>query len=73
MENKEKFAAQLGELLNKYSREEIKSLKYIKKNEAFNNAETVSIYFSNGEKKIIDVSANSNVGIMYDVARAIMF
>lgn len=73
MENKKDFVAELGELLNKYSREEIKSLKYIKKNEAFNNAETVSIYFSNGEKKIIDVSANSNVGIMYDVARAIMF
>lgn len=73
MENKKDFVAELGKLLNKHSREEIESLKYIKKNEAFNNAETVSIIFSNGEKKIIDVSANSNVGIMYDIARAIMF
>ena len=51
MENKKDFVAELGKLLNKFSREEIESLKYIKKNEAFNNAETVSIYFSNGEKR----------------------
>ena len=60
-ENKAGFVQELGELLRKYSREDIAGLDYDPRNE------TVYITYGNGYSKAVDVTGDSCLGIMTDL------
>lgn len=67
MENKTKFVDQLGILLLMYSREKIKKLEYIRKDET----ELVEITYINRHKRCIDITGDSYIAIMSDIYKAL--
>ncbi len=69
MENKAQFVAELGDLLSLHSRAGVRWLKYYKDGDGF---EAVTIIYTNGNTKTINVTADSCTAIMMDVARAIL-
>lgn len=69
MENKAAFVAELGDLLSLHSREGIRWLKYYKDSDGF---EAVDILFESGAVKTINVTADSCIAIMQDVAKALI-
>ena len=62
-ENKSGFVQELGELLRKYTRENISHMEYEKKE----NVEAVIVHFGNGYSKAVDVTGDSCLGIMTDL------
>lgn len=69
MENKAQFVAELGDLLSLHSRAGVRWLKYYKDPDGF---EAVTILFINGTTKTVNVTADSCIAIMKDVAKAIL-
>lgn len=69
MENKAQFVAELGDLLSLHSRAGVRWLKYYKDSDGF---EAVDIIFESGTVKTINVTADSCIAIMQDVAKAIL-
>lgn len=69
MENKAQFVAELGDLLSLHSREGIRWLKYYKDPDGF---EAVDILFESGAVKTVNVTADSVIAIMKDVAKALL-
>lgn len=69
MENKAQFVAELGDLLSLHSRAGVRWLKYYKDSDGF---EAVDILFESGAVKTINVTADSCIAIMQDVAKAIL-
>ena len=69
MENKAQFVAELGDLLSLHSRAGVRLLKYYKDSDGF---EAVDILFESGAVKTINVTADSCIAIMQDVAKAIL-
>lgn len=67
-ENKAMFVKALGAALA-YSRESIADLDYIEDSDGF---EGVTIIFSNGDERTIDVTGDSCIAIMHDVYRALV-
>ena len=65
-ENKEAFVQELGELLRKYSREDVAGLDYDPRNE------TVYITYGNGYVKPVNVACDSCIAIMADVYKALL-
>ena len=66
-ENKSDFVRELGELLRRYSRENVESLTYDMDNDGF---EAVTIRYTNGYEKSINVTGDSTIAIMASVYRA---
>lgn len=69
MENKAQFVAELGDLLSLHSRAGVRWLKYYKDSDGF---EAVDILFKSGAVKTINVTADSCIAIMKDIAKAIL-
>ena len=63
------FVAALGAALRDHSREDIFGLTYDKDPDGF---EAVTILFINGTTKTINVTADSCIAIMKDVAKALI-
>lgn len=70
MENKAQFVAELGDLLSLHSCEGIRWLKYHKYSDDF---EAVDILFKSGAVKTVNVTGDSCVAIMLDVAKALIY
>lgn len=68
IENKAGFVRELGELLAKYSREDIAGMNYEKDSDGF---EAVTIRFTNGYEKTANVTGDSCIAIMSDVYKAL--
>lgn len=68
-ENKAGFVQELGELLVKYSREDIAGISYEKDSDGF---EAVTIRYTNGYEKTANVTGDSCLGIMHDVYKALL-
>ena len=68
-ENKEGFVRELGELLAKYSREDIAGMSYEKDEDGF---EAVTIRYKNGYEKSRNVTGDSVIGILLDVYKALI-
>lgn len=68
-DHKADFVAELGRNLRENSREEIFGLTYDEDPDGF---EAVTILFSSGNTKTVNVTADSCVAIMLDVARALI-
>ena len=68
-DHKADFVAALGKNLRENSREEIFGLVYDGEMEGL---ETVVILFTNGNTKTVNVTADSCIGIMMDVAKALL-
>lgn len=68
-ENKSGFVRELGELLAKYSREDIAALTYHMDDDGF---EAVTIRFGNGYEKTVNVTYDSVIAIMQDVFKALV-
>lgn len=68
-DHKADFVTVLGKNLRENSREEIFGLVYDGEMEGF---ETVVILFTNGNTKAVDVTGDSCLGIMMDVAKALI-
>lgn len=62
------FVAALGAALRDHSREEVTGIDYDVDSDGF---EAVTILFTNGNLKTVNVTADSCVGIMMDVAKAL--
>ena len=71
-ENKRGFVSALETALLLYSREKIIGMKYDPHNEAFEGLETVEIRFADGHRMVIDVTGDSCIAIMQDIARALL-
>lgn len=69
MENKAQFVAELGDLLSLHSREGIRWLKYHKYSDGF---EAVDILFESGAVKTVNVTGDSVIAIMKDIAKALL-
>lgn len=67
-ENKRDFVRELGELLRRYSREDIEALTYDRDNDGF---EAVTILYKNGCEKTVNVTCDSVIAIMTDVYKAL--
>lgn len=67
-ENKRDFVRKLGELLRRYSREDIAALTYHMDDDGF---EAVTIRFGNGYEKTVNVTCDSVIAIMQDVYKAL--
>lgn len=67
-ENKADFVRELGELLRRYSREDIECMTYDMDNDGF---EAVTIRYGNGYEKSRNVTGDSCLAIMHDVYRAL--
>jgi hypothetical protein len=67
-ENKAGFVQELGELLAKYSREDIEGMNYDKDSDGF---EGVTIRYDNDEERTINVTCDSCLAIMIDVYEAL--
>jgi uncharacterized protein (DUF1786 family) len=67
-ENKRDFVRELGELIRRYSREDIAALTYHKDDDGF---EAVTIRFGNGYEKSLNVTGDSVIAIMVDVYKAL--
>lgn len=68
-ENKQAFVSELGELLKKYSREAVSELVYFEDNNRF---EAVEIIYEDGHRRTVNVTADSVVAVMKDIARAML-
>lgn len=68
-ENKQAFVSELGELLKKYSREAVRELVYF---EDSNRFEAVEIIYEDGHSRTVNVTADSVVAVMKDIARAML-
>lgn len=68
-ENKQAFVRELGELLKKYSREAVRELVYF---EDSNRFEAVEIIYEDGHRRTVNVTADSVVAVMKDIARAML-
>lgn len=68
-ENKADFVRELGELLRRYSREDIAALTYHMDDDGF---EAVTIRYTNGYEKSINVTCDSVIAIMTDVYKAML-
>ena len=66
-ENKAGFVRELGELLAKYSREDIAGMNYDKDSDGF---EAVTIRY--GYEKTANVTGDSVIGILSDVYKALL-
>jgi hypothetical protein len=74
MENKEEFISTLETALIMYSRENIARLEYCRIGENIKGdpaIEEIIIHFGNGYIKVIDITADSCIAIMKDLARAL--
>lgn len=60
-ENKVKFVEELGELVYRFSRENVEQMRYDEK------TETVIVYYENGHTARVPVACDSVVAIMKDV------
>lgn len=67
-ENKRAFVEDLGELLHRYSRDDIAALTYHMDDDGF---EAVTIRFGNGYEKTVNVTGNSVIAIMTGVYKAL--
>ena len=67
-ENKSGFVRELGELLAKYSREDIAGLTYEKDDDGF---EAVTIRYTDGYERARNVTGDSVIGILSDVFKAL--
>lgn len=68
LEDKAGFVRELGELLRRYSREDIAALTYDMDDDGF---EAVTIRFGNGYEKTVNVTCDSVIAIMQDVYKAL--
>lgn len=68
-ENKQAFVRELGELLKKYSREAVRELVYFEDSDRF---EAVEIIYEDGHRRTVNVTADSVVAVMKDIARAML-
>ena len=68
-ENKADFVRELGELLRRYSREDIECMAYDRDNDGF---EAVTIRYGNGYEKSRNVTGDSVIGILSDVYKALL-
>lgn len=68
LEDKAGFVRELGELLRKYSREDIAALTYDMDDDGF---EAVTIRFGNGYEKTVNVTGDNVIAIMQDVYNAL--
>lgn len=68
-ENKQAFVRELGELLKKYSREAVRELVYF---EDSNRFEAVEIIYEDGHRRTVNVTADSIIAVMKDIARAML-
>lgn len=68
-ENKQAFVCELGELLKKYSREAVRELVYFEDSDRF---EAVEIIYEDGHRRTVNVTADSVVAVMKDIARAML-
>jgi len=68
-ENKQAFVRELGELLKKYSREAVSELVYFEDSDRF---EAVEIIYEDGHRRTVNVTADSVVAVMKDIARAML-
>jgi len=68
LEDKAGFVRELGELLRRYSREDIAALTYHKDDDGF---EAVTVRFGNGYEKTVNVTCDSVIAIMTDVYKAL--
>lgn len=67
-ENKAEFVCELGELLRRYSCEDIECMTYDMDNDGF---EAVTIRYGNGYEKSRNVTGDSVIGILSDVYKAL--
>ncbi len=67
MENKQEFCARLGFAL-RCSRENIKNCEYEKKG----SKEFCHIHFKDGNSSTVNISSDSCIAVMYDVAKKLM-
>lgn len=67
-ENKADFVRELGELLRRYSREDIECMTYDMDNDGF---EAVTIRYGNGYEKSRNVTGDSVIGILSNVYKAL--
>lgn len=68
-ENKQAFVRELGELLKKYSREAVRELVYFEDSDRF---EAVEIIYEDGHRRTLNVTADSIIAVMKDIARAML-
>ena len=68
-DHKSDFVAALGKALREHSREEIFGLTYDKDPDGF---EAVTILYTNGCTRTVNVTGDSCIAIMQDVAKALM-
>lgn len=68
-ENKQAFVRELGELLKKYSREAVRELVYFEDRDRF---EAVEIIYEDGHRRTVNVTADSIIAVMKDIARAML-
>ena len=68
-ENKPAFVRELGELLRRYSREDIEALTYDKDSDGF---EAVTIRYGNGYERSVNVTGDSVIAILSDVYKALI-
>jgi hypothetical protein len=71
-ENKRGFVSALETALLLYSREKIAKINYDPHNEAWDGLETLDIHFVGGRRKVIDVTGDSCIAIMQDIAGALL-
>lgn len=69
-DHKADFVAALGKNLRENSREEIFGLTYDEDSDGF---EAVTILFTSGNTKTVNITADSCIGIMQDVAKALIY
>lgn len=69
IEMKPEFVAGLGMLLAMYSRQPVTSMTYHRDSDGF---EAVEIGFEDGSTRTVNVTADSAVAVMLDVAKALM-
>ena len=62
------FVAALGAALRNHSREDVMGIDYDMDPDGF---EAATILFTNGNSKTVNITADSCVGIMMDVAKAL--
>lgn len=71
-ENKKAFVGELSLALVMYSRARIAGIEYKSHDEAWEGLDTVDIRFADGHRKVIDVTGDSCIAIMEDIAQALM-
>lgn len=67
MENKSEFISAIETALIMYSRERIKNIKYVQRG----TLEFVEIHYTSGTVQYQDITGDSCIGIMKDIAHAL--